>query len=600
MVDANAPLVKGRKKNFYQLAQEKFERELRQNTHRVHLLLLLAHALRLNRQCNNDLVKGYILSLLPNHLSACPQDTASLSRLLGWFTDMADGLVKGQPSAAELGCPQLSSVQLLVSLLRLLECRARLVLVLDPSPYKKTVPRKRPPPPSSSKDNSKKGKRRKESQVKETALGEDVTLEEDGEPPKKRKCRQRLCTNSGDATSLSVAQGKPMKQKSTSLSLSKKLKSKLGNSVQPNKEASVQSRTTLQGKVPLEESKGNFYDGTTSWVEVYSEKVPRKWITLHLPSNSVGQAHLAELACPKPLIYVVALDNRGCVRDVTPCYAANWCTRERKEQISEDWWNRVLGVFSPPQSETEVEDEAINALLLSRPLPLKTQHFRGHPLYVLKSQLLKYEALYPAYCEILGYCEGEPVFSRSCVYTLHCREQWLKEGKVVQKGEAPYKEVKTMSVRKRRSAGPESEKKVELFGKWQTEDYIPPPVENGRVPRNEFGNIEVFKPSMVPRGGCHLRIAGIQKVLRSLNIDYASAVVGWEFKGCYSYPVIEGVVIAEEHRKLAMDAWREKQHILIKDKEERRIKLILDRWVKLVKGIFILERVKRRFSTGNN
>lgn len=49
------------------------------------------------------------------------------------------------------------------------------------------------------------------------------------------------------------------------------------------------------------------------------------------------------------------------------------------------------------------------------------------------------------------------------------------------------------------------EPKAELFGNWQTEVYIPDPVENGRVPRNEYGNVELYKESMLPRGGVHLR-----------------------------------------------------------------------------------------------
>lgn len=58
--------------------------------------------------------------------------------------------------------------------------------------------------------------------------------------------------------------------------------------------------------------------------------------------------------------------------------------------------------------------------------------------------------IYPEDSQILGYCKGEPVYSRNCVATvsvlavprtgslvltdsfqLHTRETWLKEGRVV-------------------------------------------------------------------------------------------------------------------------------------------------------------------------
>jgi Rad4 beta-hairpin domain 3 len=46
---------------------------------------------------------------------------------------------------------------------------------------------------------------------------------------------------------------------------------------------------------------------------------------------------------------------------------------------------------------------------------------------------------------------------------------------------------------------------LEIFGPWQTEDYVAPPAENGKVPRNEYGNVELFKACMLPKGAVHLR-----------------------------------------------------------------------------------------------
>ena len=51
--------------------------------------------------------------------------------------------------------------------------------------------------------------------------------------------------------------------------------------------------------------------------------------------------------------------------------------------------------------------------LLNKPMPTSIAEYKNHPLYVLKRHLLKYEALYPATASVLGYCRGEPVYSRS-------------------------------------------------------------------------------------------------------------------------------------------------------------------------------------------
>lgn len=46
---------------------------------------------------------------------------------------------------------------------------------------------------------------------------------------------------------------------------------------------------------------------------------------------------------------------------------------------------------------------------------------------------------------------------------------------------------------------------LEIFGIWQTQPYEPPVAENGIVPRNAYGNVELFKPEMLPKNTVHLR-----------------------------------------------------------------------------------------------
>lgn len=71
------------------------------------------------------------------------------------------------------------------------------------------------------------------------------------------------------------------------------------------------------------------------------------------------------------------------------------------------------------------------------------------------------------------------------------------------------------------------------------EEYVPPPAVDGVVPRNAYGNVELFRPSMLPKGTVHLQIQGttfqfvnkqtfskfkllgLNKVARRLGIDCA-------------------------------------------------------------------------------
>lgn len=54
---------------------------------------------------------------------------------------------------------------------------------------------------------------------------------------------------------------------------------------------------------------------------------------------------------------------------------------------------------------------------------------------------------------------------------------------------------------------------LEVFGKWQTQLYVAPPAKDGKVPRNEYGNVDFFKPWMLPKGTVHLPITGELELL---------------------------------------------------------------------------------------
>ena len=87
---------------------------------------------------------------------------------------------------------------------------------------------------------------------------------------------------------------------------------------------------------------------------------------------------------------------------------------------------------------------------------------------------------------------------------------------------------------------------MELFGIWQTQEYEPPVAENGIVPRNAYGNVELFKACMLPVNTIHLQLPGLNKVCRKLGIDCAQAVVGFDYHGGYSHAVFDGFVVCEE------------------------------------------------------
>lgn len=147
--------------------------------------------------------------------------------------------------------------------------------------------------------------------------------------------------------------------------------------------------------------------------------------------------------------------------------------------------------------------------------------FKNHPLYALQRHLLKFEAIYPPNALTLGYIRNEPVYARDCVHTLHSREIWVKQARTVKCGERPYKIVKARPKWIRALNEMEEAKPLEIFGFWQTQPYEPPVAENGIVPRNPYGNVELFKPEMLPIGTRHIQLPGLNRTCKKLNVDCA-------------------------------------------------------------------------------
>ena len=293
-------------------------------------------------------------------------------------------------------------------------------------------------------------------------------------------------------------------------------------------------------------------------------------------------------------MYVVGIDSCDQLKDLTPKYAFEWCTKNRRLRIPGDWWSNTLQPYLVNDDE---EDADIKGLLLERPMPTSVAGFKDHPLYVLKRHLLKFEAIYPEESQVLGYCHREPIYARECVHTLHTRETWLKQGRIVKQGEEAYMSVKA---RPKRGQKADEERKVDVFGHWQTEVYAPPPVIDGKIQRNEYGNIELFQPSMLPKGACHIQLPGIHRIAKLLDIDFAPAMMGWDFSSGYCHPVIDGIVTAKENKSVLVAAWEQQQDDSRKKQEEKREKKIYERWRLLIRGVLLKERVQKRFENTEN
>lgn len=219
-------------------------------------------------------------------------------------------------------------------------------------------------------------------------------------------------------------------------------------------------------------------------------------------------------------------------------------------------------------------------------------------MYALERHLLKFEAIYPPNALTLGYIRNEPVYARDCVHTLHSREIWVKQARTVKVGEKPYKIVKARPKWNRMLNQMEEAKPLEIFGFWQTEPYQPPVAENGLVPRNAYGNVELFKPEMLPIGTRHIQLPNLNRICKKMGVDCAQAVIGFDFHGGSSHPTFDGFVVCEEFADDVIKQWEVEQEEQIRKEHEKREARVFGNWKKLIKGLLIRERLKRKFNFG--
>lgn len=345
------------------------------------------------------------------------------------------------------------------------------------------------------------------------------------------------------------------------------------------------------------------------------------------------------------ICYVIAYNADGTAKDVTVRYLRGriWPGRTKgfrmpvekipvynrhgkvKRYEEFDWFKRVMSNYTRDgrlRTEADkIEDEAdLVPIMPSAPkkaegsVPDTLQGYKNSAEYVLERHLRREEAIHPTAKPVKTFFTGkgdkakaEPVFLRKDVVACKTAESWHKEGRQIVQGAVAMKRVPIRAVtliRKREIEEAEresGEKAMQgLYAREQTEWIVPPPIRDGKIPRNAFGNIDVYVPTMVPQGAVHIPLRGTVRVCKKLGIDFAEAVTGFEFGRQIAVPVLTGVVVAEENDELVREAWRAEQKAKQEKEDKKRVETALKMWRKFMLGLRVIERVKEEYGEGKD
>ncbi|KAG6615628.1 DNA repair protein [Phytophthora cinnamomi] len=260
-------------------------------------------------------------------------------------------------------------------------------------------------------------------------------------------------------------------------------------------------------------------------------------------------------------------------------------------------------LLKPEDLEKALEDEkkSLETLKLAEGMPTSVEGFRKHHLYCLERHLGQLECLHPR--KVVGLFNGQPVFLREHVQPLQSAFKWRRLGRVVKESERekPAKWQSRGSDAGSIQAGASDASNngdgkpggasLALFGLWQTTSFEPPPLVDGRVPKNQYGNIEIWSPAHVPRGAVHLRLPRIDAIAEALGIDFAPAVVGFEVCNGRTMPKVAGIMVAQSCEAALLDAHAERQQQTIEKAIQHNRKLVLKRWEKLTKRLLLRQRL---------
>jgi xeroderma pigmentosum group C-complementing protein len=257
------------------------------------------------------------------------------------------------------------------------------------------------------------------------------------------------------------------------------------------------------------------------WIEVLDE-AHQRWMPVNpMDATSVNRPKEFEPPASDPennLSYVVAFEDDGAARDVTRRYTKAFNAKTLKNRVEsidggEKWWRRTMRFYSRGwKSDLEqIEDTELAAAEAREPMPKSIADFKDHPVYALERHLRRNEVLIAprevgkvaAGRDASGGKRLESVYRRRDVKLVKSADGWYRIGREVKVGEQP---VKIVAPRKQSNDLEDGEESAgtALYTENQTELYQSPPVVNGRVPKNSYGNLDVYVPSMVPKGGVHI------------------------------------------------------------------------------------------------
>lgn len=333
--------------------------------------------------------------------------------------------------------------------------------------------------------------------------------------------------------------------------------------------------------------------------------------------------------------HVVSIGEDGGMIDVSARYMADisyrYFNRLDLRTIlgrSELLFQTLLRYFNRNHRYTAAENEELTTLrqlaLRNYSIPTSYAAMKRSPNFITR-KTLRFNEEIPRTAKPVGtiklqskesYVEKQKVYSRSSVMVGRSEQHWKQLGRSI-RPECISKPMKvTTSLRSWRSRkNNEAAVPTNLYTLSQTTLYVPPLVyeKNGVLflPRNEYGNIEIYRPWMVPQMTKWLTLSEVENILSRYKkslfscpieeaIEYVPVIVGFEYvsRNGQAVPVKKGVIVHEHQENAVKKIWlygmAAKQRSLKMEAELQA----LQKWKSLIRTLRIRCKLDKRYGSG--
>lgn len=363
------------------------------------------------------------------------------------------------------------------------------------------------------------------------------------------------------------------------------------------------------------------------WIEVWN-KYAKKWITVDPIVLNVVEVMPMRRKCKfeapandssSQTWYVIAYDSHGNVRDVTRRYVQYYNAKTVKKRIEfasdedENWYQRLINAARRKSTASTQADILETKEFYDRDVcegvPNNMADFKNHPVYALESQLRQDEVIYPknesSKCgsfRPMNKNTTMTVYKRSHVYKLRTAKAWYMRGRVLKVGVQP---LRTKTLNRNSFDDADDDEGIErLYAEFQTEMYRAPPIVDGKITKNAYGNLEIYTPTMMPDNGYLARVSKnvsmklLEKAARDiLKVDYAKAIVAFDFGGTKNKrtpTAREGGIVIDKQYQEAMGLVLEKLEEMEEEEKRRQVELnALRSWKFFMKKLEIMNRLDK-------